>query len=155
MTAGIGYLTAEIGHFKLQPGQWVVINDTPSPKETKKYGPFKVINNDVALLDACRCFLMDKEGVLFDYCPRTGYLGNNFLFNYKVRVIGKESLVKEFGNKLEEIEKKALEHLKQLAQKPHFGYGYNPDGYGFLDAEEIKKKYGLVQTEPDKKADTK
>lgn len=120
-------MSSPIGRYSLMPGQWVTFGHDKKSVSEAQVGPFKVINRDDAFFDTCRCFLMNVEGKLVDYCPRMDMLGPKFLPNgYNVKVISEEEMTKNFDGKMEELQSKALGHLKDLAQYISFGKGFNP-----------------------------
>lgn len=139
------FMSSPINRYSLKPGQWVVFSHDKESVSKELVGPFKVISRDDAMLDTCFCFLMNVEGKLVGYCPNTCRLGLKDLpWGYNVKVIGKEEIRKTFEGKLEELQSKALGHLKDLAQHKYFGKGFNPDNETTtLSGKEIREKYGL------------
>ena len=136
-----------IGRYDLTPGQWVVFdNDKEELMTGNLGGPFKVINRYDSISDTCRCSLMNAKGNLVDYCPRIDILAlKNLPPGYKVKIVGKEEIAIIFGVKLEELQSKALEHLKNLALHKYLGKGFNPDDESTtLSGKEIREKYGLT-----------
>ena len=135
-----------IDRHSLMPGQWVAFSHEEKELKKELQGPFKVINRDDAMMDYCRCFLMNVEGKLMDYCPRMGMLGLKDLpWGYTVKVYSKERIAQELGEKLESIQNNALDQLKWVAQHPYFGRGFDPEGSEkTLTGREIREKYGLT-----------
>jgi|GEM_PF-2721549 len=128
----------------LQPGQWVLFLDDGGQLLPKSPGPYKVINREDVWMDPCRCFLMNINGKLFDYCPRMCSLDLEDLpGRYKVKVVKEEMMTKVLGEKMKTIQEMAAELLKKLAfdHTKYFGNGFDPDGTDQkLSAAEIQEK---------------
>lgn len=133
-----------IGERDLKPGQWIVFSHDSEPVPKERIGPFKVISREDDYWEFCRCLLMNGEGHTIDYCPRV--LSSLLPCGYKVRVITKETVSKEFGLKIEELHLKAIEHLKRIAHKNLCNtVWFNPDNENTpLKTHQVLEKYNLT-----------
>ena len=136
-----------IGKYDLTPGLWVVFDHESEAIAKELKGPFKVINRDDSTpYDACRCFLMNFEGKLMDYAPRVNSLNHKHLpLRYQVKIVKREEIGKILGAKLDEVESKAFEHLKSLAEQDMIGKGFDPgDESVTLTGLAIREKFDLT-----------
>ena len=132
----------KIGRFDLQPGNWITIDGQI----------FKVINRSDWSFDVCRCFLMDGDGQILDYCPRMSTLGfTKNVFSSSIMLQDVDEIKRDFGEeKFSFLQGKALEHLKRLAGSDDFDLGFDPlsDSAKPLGASSILRLLG------DKSVDT-
>ncbi|NBO24443.1 MAG: hypothetical protein EBU93_04315 [Chlamydiae bacterium] len=142
-------LNSVINRFELQPGQWITFEDFQKPIPNQLQGPFKVINRNDAMLDPCRCFLMNLEGNLLDYCPRLSTLADAELpFTYFVRVQKIEKISEQLGEKFQIVQEYAIEHVKGLSRCKYFEKGFDPTNDHFqLTGLQIREKYNLTLIE--------
>lgn len=130
VTAESSSFTA-INRYDLKPGQWVVFSHDREEVQKELQGPFKVINRDDDRYDMCRCFLMNVEGRLVDYCPRMCILDLKSLpWGYTVKIVVNSDIAKALGASMATLHQKSIDHLKKLSQFPYFGYGFNPEDQG-------------------------
>ncbi len=135
----------EIYNKDIFPGQWI---DFIGGNLEKKFpGPFKVLERDDFFWDSCRCYFMDQQGKLVDYCPRMKSLnGQPLSWDYQMMLLSDEEVEKL--HPIEELRQKALEQIKHLAQYNGPGRLYNPDDESkTMSRAQAREKYGIAITE--------
>ncbi len=111
---------------ELRVNQWVQFltsqDLSAAPVEQQEiYQPsrcFLVISRADALLDPCRCYLVDIAGKKYDYCPRVGSLGSTRLVEMgEIEVVSREDVELIHGvEKVYSVYKAAQMYLKELAK---------------------------------------
>lgn len=148
-----------ISNTSLIPGQWIVFSNTEEPKSKECLdGPYKVISRDDSYAlygDPCDCLLMNAVGNLTRYkASQYSLLGIGTLHSAsKIKVVSKMEIAKIFGEKLEKLQSKALEVLKNLAQDSEIldQKVFNPkDESKTLLLSELKVKHS-TKSDPSKK----
>lgn len=140
---------AVIGNHSLQPGQWVDFLDKKEKRIKEFSGPYLVISREDTVFKTSVCFLMTVEGQLVNYFSRERILKLKYLpLGYKLVAYSDEAILKKLKKEREVIEKKALAHVKAVAQFSDFGKVYDPENRGkLLSWSEVRERYRVSRAE--------
>lgn len=121
----MGNSMKEIAKRGLQVGQWVQFRtekplERLSPRQKKIYQPdqyYLVLTREDYAFDPGCCFLVDKNGGMFDYCPRTHELGYVSLeWEDKIMEVDTALVELEYGQEvLNTIYSACYDHLARLS----------------------------------------
>ncbi|MFA5960835.1 MAG: hypothetical protein WC785_09990 [Tatlockia sp.] len=119
-----------INIYDLQVGQWVKFFtkkslNSLSEKQQKLYQAeliFLVVTREDVMYDSCRCNLVDNNGQLYDYCPRTKSLNSvDFSGDNVIEAFSHEEIESVYGKDnmlmIAEMAQKHLEGLSEYSKK--------------------------------------